>query len=173
LYTREFKLAILAQVDAGTSLAQVARENGLHPTLVARWKREYREKPEEAFRGSGHPYKDQAKIAELERLVGKLYAENEFLKKTLERLESRILEEIKKIIKQFPGYGYRRVTRQLQRHGYIVNHKRVLRLMRENIPVAQKERVQGHYNGLQAPESNLFQSDSGNEYHSTKPGLGI
>ena len=54
LYTCEFKLAILAQVEAGKSLAQVARENGLHPTLVARWKREYRKKPEETFRGSGH-----------------------------------------------------------------------------------------------------------------------
>jgi transposase InsO family protein len=31
----------------------------------------------------------------------------------------------------FPGYGYRRVTAQLQRDGWVVNHKRVLRIMRE------------------------------------------
>jgi transposase InsO family protein len=43
-----------------------------------------------------------------------------------------VVEEIMKIIHQFPGYGYRRVTRQLRRQGYVVNHKRVLRLMREN-----------------------------------------
>jgi putative transposase len=43
-----------------------------------------------------------------------------------------IVEEIMKIIHQFPGYGYRRVTYQLRRHGYIVNHKRVHRLMKEN-----------------------------------------
>jgi putative transposase len=43
-----------------------------------------------------------------------------------------IVEEIMKIIHQFPGYGYRRVERQLRRLGYVVNHKRVLRLMREN-----------------------------------------
>ena len=43
-----------------------------------------------------------------------------------------IVEEIHKIIHMFPGYGYRRVTRQLHRQGYDVNHKRVLRLMQEN-----------------------------------------
>lgn len=43
-----------------------------------------------------------------------------------------IVEEIHKIIHQFPGYGYRRVTRQLKRQGHHVNHKRVLRLMREH-----------------------------------------
>ena len=92
-YTREFKLAILAQIEAGNSIAQVARENGLHPTLVSRWKRDYGENPEKAFQGPGHPYKVQAKVAELERLCGKLYAENAFLKKTLEQVESRIHEE--------------------------------------------------------------------------------
>ena len=43
-----------------------------------------------------------------------------------------IVEQIQKIIIDYPGYGYRRMTHQLRRHGYIVNHKRVLRLMREN-----------------------------------------
>jgi putative transposase len=32
---------------------------------------------------------------------------------------------------QFPGYGYRRVTHALARDGWEVNHKRVLRIMRE------------------------------------------
>jgi len=32
----------------------------------------------------------------------------------------------------FPGYGYRRVTAQLKRDGLVVNHKKVLRLMRES-----------------------------------------
>ena len=80
-YTREFKMAILSQIEAGVPMAQVARENGIHPTLVARWKKEYLVNPEKAFAGPGHPYKDQARVAELERMVGKLYAENEFLKK--------------------------------------------------------------------------------------------
>jgi transposase InsO family protein len=37
---------------------------------------------------------------------------------------------IEEIALRFPRYGYRRMTRQLQREGFPVNHKRVLRLMR-------------------------------------------
>jgi transposase len=89
-YTREFKLAILREVNNGVPVAQVARENGLHPALVFRWKNEYLENPEKAFAGAGNPYKDQAKIAELERMVGRLYSENEFLKKTLTNMKERL-----------------------------------------------------------------------------------
>jgi len=32
---------------------------------------------------------------------------------------------------EFPGYGYRRVTKQLHREGCIVNHKKVARIMRD------------------------------------------
>ena len=42
-----------------------------------------------------------------------------------------LLEAIDAIVLAFPGYGYRRVTAQLRRDGWQVNHKRVLRLMRE------------------------------------------
>lgn len=38
---------------------------------------------------------------------------------------------IEEIVLEFPGYGYRRVTKALQRAGWTVNHKRVLRIMRE------------------------------------------
>lgn len=92
-YTKEFKLAILAQVNNGVPVAQVARENGLHPQLVFKWKNDFLEDPEKAFAGPGHPYKDQAKIAELERMVGRLYSENEFLKKTLTSLKERMDEK--------------------------------------------------------------------------------
>ena len=95
-YTREFKLAILSQVEVGIPITQIARENGLHPTLAARWKKEYMDNPEKAFAGPGHPFKDQDRVAELERMVGKLYAENEFLKKTLETMNERIEEEKRK-----------------------------------------------------------------------------
>jgi putative transposase len=41
-------------------------------------------------------------------------------------------DQLQKIALQFPAYGYRRITRELQRHGHAVNHKRVLRLMRQD-----------------------------------------
>lgn len=46
-------------------------------------------------------------------------------------------DDIEQIILDFPGYGYRRVTRALQRMGWHVNHKRVLRIMQEESLVCQ------------------------------------
>ena len=40
-------------------------------------------------------------------------------------------DQIQKIVLKFPEYGYRRVTTELRNQGYMVNHKRVLRIMRE------------------------------------------
>jgi putative transposase len=47
---------------------------------------------------------------------------------------------IEEIVLAFPGYGYRRVTKQLQRDGWTVNHKRVLRIMREESLLCQLKR---------------------------------
>lgn len=41
-------------------------------------------------------------------------------------------DEIERIVVEFPGYGYRRVTYELCRRGWIANHKRVLGIMRGN-----------------------------------------
>ncbi len=43
----------------------------------------------------------------------------------------RLRDAIEQIVLDFPGYGYRRVTKALIREGWLVNHKRVLRVMRE------------------------------------------
>jgi putative transposase len=40
-------------------------------------------------------------------------------------------DAIERIVLDFPGYGYRRVTHQLRRQGWVVNAKRVLRVMRQ------------------------------------------
>jgi len=54
--------------------------------------------------------------------------------------DNRIVEEMKLIIKEFPGYGYRRMTIELKNRGYHANHKRVQRLMRENNLAIKKKR---------------------------------
>jgi putative transposase len=47
---------------------------------------------------------------------------------------------IEQIVLELPGYGYRRVTKQLQRDGWKVNHKRVLRIMREECLLCRLKR---------------------------------
>ena len=44
---------------------------------------------------------------------------------------TRLRDAIERSVLAFPGYGYRRVTKALQRDGWAVNHKRVLRVMRQ------------------------------------------
>lgn len=43
----------------------------------------------------------------------------------------RLVELIGDIQDELPGYGYRRVTRELNARGHVVNHKRVARIMKE------------------------------------------
>jgi transposase len=92
-YTREFKLSLIRELELGKKLGQLSRENNIHPNMISRWKLEYEKDPESAFKGNGHTYKDLARIEELERLVGKLYADNDFLKKALSILKKRVQEE--------------------------------------------------------------------------------
>jgi putative transposase len=54
--------------------------------------------------------------------------------------ETALRAAIEQMALEFPGYGYRRVTKQLQRDGFGVNHKRVLRLMREECLLCQLKR---------------------------------
>lgn len=41
-------------------------------------------------------------------------------------------EEIQSIVLEWSAYGYRRITAELRRRGYVVNHKRVRRFMKED-----------------------------------------
>lgn len=45
--------------------------------------------------------------------------------------EQRLRERLEALCLEFPRYGYRRLTAQLRREGFLVNHKRVLRLQQE------------------------------------------
>jgi putative transposase len=49
-------------------------------------------------------------------------------------------DAIERIVLGFPGYGYRRVTKALQRQGWTLNHKRVLRIMRQESLLCQLKR---------------------------------
>ena len=48
------------------------------------------------------------------------------------RQEMKVRDELQKIALEFPRYGYRRMTVELHNRGYLVNHKKVLRLMQED-----------------------------------------
>jgi putative transposase len=47
-------------------------------------------------------------------------------------VEMELRDQMQKVAAESPAYGYRRITAELQQRGFDVNHKRVLRMMRED-----------------------------------------
>ena len=89
VYSRELKVAAMREIDAGRTLSEVARQRELSPKLLERWRGEWRARGELAFPGQGRRGVSRAgdepqQIAELERKIGQLTMENDFLKKTCE-----------------------------------------------------------------------------------------
>jgi transposase len=90
VYSRDLKIAAMRALDAGSRAGEIARKYQLSPKLLERWRGEWRAKGELAFPGNGRrdgdpPALDDARrIAELERKIGQLTMENDFLKKALQ-----------------------------------------------------------------------------------------
>ena len=90
-FTKEFKQAAVGRLNAGQSLAEVARALEVHPADVHRWRRELQEHGERAFQGSGKKRAEESQIAELERKVGRQALEIDFLKRALQHVEEQRL----------------------------------------------------------------------------------
>ena len=56
---------------------QLVREYQVHPTLIHRWRQQLRHQRDRAFPGNGRAVSDEARIAALERKVGKLNTEKD------------------------------------------------------------------------------------------------
>jgi len=90
IYSRDLKICAMRALDAGSATSEIARKYQLSPKLLERWRGEWRAKGELAFPGIGRrgadlPALDDARrVAELERKIGQLTMESDFLKKALQ-----------------------------------------------------------------------------------------
>src|SRR6202022_2188046 len=90
VYNRDLKIAAMRALDAGARTGEIARKYQLSPHLLDRWRGEWRAKGESAFPGIGRrgadlsALEDARRISELERKIGQLTMENDFLKKALQ-----------------------------------------------------------------------------------------
>lgn len=84
-FSREFKIRVVQAYDSGVSAVELSRQFEIHPNVIYGWSREYRKDPDKAFASDfqGTSESQDQRIAELERLVGRLSLENDFLKKAL------------------------------------------------------------------------------------------
>jgi len=90
-FTPQFKAQVVLEVLSGMkSQAEVARQHKLKPELITRWKDIAIEGLETLFQVEGQRSQDEHRIAELERMVGRLTMELDVAKKASVLLPSAL-----------------------------------------------------------------------------------
>jgi transposase-like protein len=88
-FTPQFKAEVVLTVLTGAqSPAEVCRAHGLKTELVALWKKTALERLPSVFDGAAGDSREAARVAELERLVGRLTLELDVAKKASALLPS-------------------------------------------------------------------------------------
>ena len=90
-FTPEYKAQIvLEMLTENKSAGQASREYGIKDSVLSRWKQEFIERSPKLFeRGAKQRDEQEERIAELERMVGRLATELEMSKKVSRFLNSK------------------------------------------------------------------------------------
>jgi transposase len=137
---------------AGETLHGLAKRHDICRNLIRVWVQKYEAGAfDEDAVAADLLQQYEARIAALERLVGKQALELEFVKGAVRSAprpksantsvivgprasasQKDAVEAIAAICDEFEFYGWRRVRAELRHRGMIVNHKKIRRLMREH-----------------------------------------
>ncbi len=83
-HDREFKEdAVRLILDGGRTVRGVARDLGVHETMLHRWRKEYLEDREDAFPGKGHMKPHEEEIFKLKKKIADLEEDRAILKKAV------------------------------------------------------------------------------------------
>jgi transposase len=88
-FTREFKITAVRRLQQGESVGVLARALEVNPSVLHRWREEYRDGPGKAFPGSGRRGTEPERVAQLERKIGQQALEIDFLKGCLQSIEEQ------------------------------------------------------------------------------------
>ena len=81
-FKAEFKAKVVLELISGEKgLAEASREYGIKDTILSRWKQDFLAKAAQVFEQPKEVAEKEVKIAELERMVGKLTMQLELQKK--------------------------------------------------------------------------------------------
>jgi transposase-like protein len=87
-FTPEFKSQVVLQLLSGErSMAELCREHQLTSQMIGTWMQQFLAGATQAFENEPISNQEQARIAELERMVGKLTMELEIAKKASSLLD--------------------------------------------------------------------------------------
>ncbi len=82
-FSPEFKVRVVLELISGKKgLMEASREYGIKDTVLSRWKQEFLERAPQLFAGATSDHQEE-RIAELERLVGRLTLQLDMAKKVL------------------------------------------------------------------------------------------
>ena len=88
-FSPEFKARRVLEVLTGSKrAAAICREHNLKPQLLSEWKATFVDNAAKVFQKAAQESQEQARMAELERLIGKLTLELEVAKKVSSLLSS-------------------------------------------------------------------------------------
>ncbi len=83
-YDPEFKTRVVLELISGQKgLMQASREYGIKDTVLSRWKQEFLERASQVFEQPKGKDQNEQRIAELERMVGRLTMQLDMAKKVL------------------------------------------------------------------------------------------
>jgi transposase-like protein len=81
-FSAEFKTKVVLELISGEKgLMQASREYGIKDTVLSRWKQEFLERAPQVFELPKKDDTNEARLAELERMVGRLTMQLEAAKK--------------------------------------------------------------------------------------------
>lgn len=81
VFTEEFKRDAVRLANERGNVAEVARDLGVHQSVLARWKKCLETVSERPFPGKGNP--QDVELAQMKRELARLREENEILKKAV------------------------------------------------------------------------------------------
>jgi transposase len=88
-FTAEYKVKVVLELISGEKgLAQASREYDIKDTVLSRWKQEFLANASQLFEQPKAVQEKEERIAELERMVGKLTMQLELQKKVLSYADS-------------------------------------------------------------------------------------
>jgi transposase len=81
-YTPEFKARVVIELISGKkNLGEASREYGIKDSVIARWRQEFLERAPQLFEQPGSRDVQAERIAELERMLGRMTVQVEMAKK--------------------------------------------------------------------------------------------
>ena len=88
-FSSEFKFQVVMEAITGTKQpSEICREHQISESVLYRWRKEFLEKGSQIFDRGKHVQQEDERIAELERMIGKLTLELSAAKKVSNWLDS-------------------------------------------------------------------------------------